>query len=160
MTASSFGGGATGVVGGRAAGAPEPKLPVRLRLFVGGSPSCPREMTAREFTRVSRGDVTIGLFCSTGDCDGLGRGGGIRFNTGLRDALRADSLASNGVGCSPLSLRLSSVAAWTNASSPPNPPAVPRVPIGVTGGLAGSAFSRLLSAAAEDDREAIDGTSG
>lgn len=103
-----------------------PKLPVRLRFFIGGSPSWPREMTANELTRVSRGEETMGLFCKTGDWDGRGSGGGARFNTGLREALRADSLASKGVGCSPLILRLSSVAARTKASSPPSPPGLPR----------------------------------
>ena len=153
-----------GCLGGGSAGgtreAPVPKLPVRLRFFVGGSPSWPREMTANELTRVSRGEATMGLFCNTGDWDGWGRGGGARPNTGLRDALRADSLASRGVGCSPLILRLSSVAAWTSASSPPNPPVLPRAPRDATGDLVGSALSRLLNAVAEDDRGAIDVTSG
>lgn len=139
-------------------GAPVPKLPVRLRFFIGGSPSWPREMTANELTRVSRGEDNMGLFRNTGDWDGSG--GRARFNTGLRDALRADSLASRGVGCSPLILRLSSVAAWTRASSPPNPPGLPRVPRDVTGDLVGSALSRLLSAVAEHGRGGMDLASG
>ena len=112
----------------RVGGWPFPKLPVRLRRLLGGSPSCedrgPSGITARELTRVSkRGEGSAGLFCSTGEWAGCGSGGGTRLTTGLRDAFRADSKR---VECSPLNLRLSSVAACTNASSPPKPPGPPR----------------------------------
>ena len=135
------------------------KLPVCLRLLVGGSPSRPKGITANELTRVSnRGEGRTGLLCATGDRDGWAWGseGGTRFNTGLKDAFRADSLASTWVECSPLNLRLSSVAACTNASSPakppipPNEPGLPREDSPVTGERDGSALRRLGSVATED----------
>ncbi len=84
----------------------------------------------------------------TGENDGCGSGGGTRLRTGLREALRAVSRTSRGVGSSPLNLRLSFVAASTNASKPSNPPGLPRAPNDATGDLAGSALS---NEATEDD---------
>lgn len=73
------------------------------------------------------------------------------------DALRADSFRSIGVGSSPLSRRLSSVAAWTNASNAPSPPGLPCDPKVTAGDLGGSALSKLGSAVAEDVRETTEG---